>query len=368
MTHAPTNAISWHHRLSPWAVAALTSTAMSVLSTGQMLMLLNARGEASQSWRVLVYGLVQWWLWGVVAVCVWRQVQPLPPARRTIRSLLRTHAPIALGVTLARAVILAALGQFAFDTAGEPRPFWQWVVSYLLGRGAVDVALYAAIGAGALLVAERSRLAGQQRMQEQLTAQLATAELRALRMQLQPHFLFNTLHAIRILVDESPARAQRMIILLGDLLRTVLTADGAQLVPLSQELDFARRYLDIEQLRFEDRLTVTIDVPASLLSIPVPGFLLQPLVENAIRHGVSQSAGSGYVRMSAKMESADLVIDIENSGPLAEAAATHGVGLTTTRERLARLYDGRASCRLTNFSGGVRARVRVPVSEARDVA
>ena len=201
-------------------------------------------------------------------------------------------------------------------------------------------------------------------MQEQRTAALASqlvqAELRALRMQLQPHFLFNTLHAITVLITEQPARARRMLVLLGDLLRSTLVADGEPEVPLARELEFARRYLEIEAVRFEERLAVQFEIPDALTAALVPNFVLQPLVENAVAHGVGRSTLPCTVRVSAMQEGQQLVLDVWNDGTLAPVPERTGVGLTTTRERLTRIYGSAGTCTLEQVDAGVRARVTMP--------
>ena len=186
-------------------------------------------------------------------------------------------------------------------------------------------------------------------------------------MQLQPHFLFNTLHAITVLIAEQPARARRMLVLLGDLLRSTLVADGEPEVPLARELELARRYLEIEAVRFEERLTVAFDIPAALMEALVPNFVLQPLVENAVTHGVGRTALPCTVRVTATQDGARLVLDVWNDGTVVPVPERTGVGLATTRERLTRLYGGAGTCTLDQVGTGVRARVMLPFRRSADV-
>ena len=136
----------------------------------------------------------------------------------------------------------------------------------------------------------------------QLEARLAQAQLEVLKGQLHPHFLFNTLHAISTLIHRDPDAADEMVAQLSDLLRMTLANIGVQEVPLQQELEFLRRYLDIQQMRFQDRLQVIVDVPADTLDIQVPNQVLQPLVENAIHHGVDARRGDGLIEIRARAE------------------------------------------------------------------
>src|SRR5262249_2873049 len=136
----------------------------------------------------------------------------------------------------------------------------------------------------------------------QLEGRLAQAELQNLKAQLQPHFLFNTLHAISVLMQENVQAANRMLVRLSELLRMALDTAGAQEVTLKQEVEFAQRYLEIEQTRFQDRLSVKIDVDPSALDARAPSLLLQPLVENAVRHGIARRAGAGLLEIIARRE------------------------------------------------------------------
>ena len=197
----------------------------------------------------------------------------------------------------------------------------------------------------------------------QLEAQLATAQLQVLKMQLQPHFLFNTLHAIAELVHEDPRAADRMVSGLGSLLRISLDSAGRQMVTLREELEFLEAYLAIEQVRFRERLTVSMDIDPHALDARVPHLLLQPLVENAIRHGVSPRMAAGRVTVAATRRDGRVEIEIADNGrglpngtPRAE-----GVGLSNTRARLEQLYGGEFKLELANGpAGGAVARLALP--------
>ena len=180
-----------------------------------------------------------------------------------------------------------------------------------------------------------------------LAAQVAEARLGALRMQLHPHFLFNSLNAITVLVrDRDTVAAGRMLDLLSDVLRQVLRSDQAHEVSLADELRFLERYLAIEQVRFSDRLVVRFDVDDTLMDAAVPEFLLQPLVENALRHGIAQRADAGTVEVSARREGDSLILSVTDNGPGPHAGRRdengNGLGLANMRERLTTLYGSRA--------------------------
>jgi LytS/YehU family sensor histidine kinase len=185
---------------------------------------------------------------------------------------------------------------------------------------------------------------------------VATARLGALKAQLQPHFLFNTLNAIVVLVRQQKGRqAEETLARFSDLLRAVLADMDAQEVPLSRELEYLRLYLSIEQVRFPDRLRVQIDVDPELLDAAVPHMALQPLVENAIRHGIGRRSTSGVIAIRALREGASLQIEVSDDGPGFQqegAPGGMGLGLANTRARLEQLYGGQAELRTGNAPGG----------------
>ena len=198
-----------------------------------------------------------------------------------------------------------------------------------------------------------------------LQSQLAMAQLQALKMQLHPHFLFNTLHAISALVGKNPEAADKMIARLSDLLRMSLESDGAQEVLLEQELEFLQGYLDIQKTRFGDRLSVVMDIDADVLHALVPNMILQPLVENAIKHGIAPRSSGGNIAITVSRRDGFLNIQIEDDGPglpsQAASGITFGVGLSNTRARLEQLYRGAHRFELSNAAeGGLLVELEVP--------
>ena len=202
----------------------------------------------------------------------------------------------------------------------------------------------------------------------QLESRLAQAQLDVLRMQLQPHFLFNTLHTISAFMQEGEIEAaDRMISRLSDLLRLALESAGAQEVPLRQEMDFLHRYLEIQQIRFQDQLRVRLEVPDELLDACVPSLILQPLVENAIKHGVTPRAEGGEVTVTVSREQDVLRVTVRDDGPGlsasgARSATCGGVGLANTQARLAQLYGDRHRFSVANHpAGGVLVELSIPL-------
>jgi len=199
--------------------------------------------------------------------------------------------------------------------------------------------------------------------QARLSTQLAEARLSALRMQLSPHFLFNTLNAITVLVrDHRTEDASQMLELLSDVLREVLRSRKHAETTLHEELAFIEKYLTIEQVRFSDRLDIRWSIDPTARDILVPELILQPLVENAIRHGISHLTHGGIIEIRAKESNNEILLSVRDNGPGYEASAEEGLGLANTRERLSTLYGSSGHLELIPAEGGgVIATVRFPI-------
>jgi two-component sensor histidine kinase len=214
------------------------------------------------------------------------------------------------------------------------------------------------------IVRNKARLEETRRLQAaaaELDAQLADARLNALRAQLNPHFLFNTLNGISTLVDEDPPGARRMIARLSDLLRHTLSEGDEQEIALKRELEMLRLYLDIMEVRFQGKLEVSIEAEKSLDDALVPNLVLQPLVENAFRHGLALMQTVGRVAVRAERDNGDLVLTVRDNGGGPANPVREGVGLTNTRARLTQLYGARQRLALTaDDGGGARVEVRLP--------
>jgi len=198
-----------------------------------------------------------------------------------------------------------------------------------------------------------------------LRTQLAQAQLEALKMQIHPHFLFNTLHSISALLSKDTEAARKMISRLGDFLRLTLENGGATEVSLQQELEFLKGYLEIERIRFKDRLTTTINVDPEVLNVQVPNLILQPIVENAMRHAIART-NAGEVEITAMPRNGAVRIEIKDNGPGIDAtkplrATSTGLGLVNTQARLVGLYGSSARLELRNrISGGLTVMLEIP--------
>jgi LytS/YehU family sensor histidine kinase len=232
-----------------------------------------------------------------------------------------------------------------------------------------DLILYGVILLVSYMLDSEKRLATQRTETARLNEQLSKAQLNALRRQIEPHFLFNTLNAIAGLVREKRSDAAvNMIAGLSDFLRRVVQDSDRQQVPLVEELEFAQKYLDIEKVRFAERLQVDVEVPGDLLPAQVPSLILQPMVENAVKHGIAKRVQGGAIRIAASRSNGKITLSVYNDGPSlpAEREQTRsGVGMSNVRTRLQGLYGDQFELSLKNdAAGGVTASVSIPFISA----
>ena len=204
-------------------------------------------------------------------------------------------------------------------------------------------------------------LSDSERRLSKLQTELARAQLQALKMQLHPHFLFNTLNSISALLHKDVETADEMIGELGEFLRLTLTNPDSNEIVLRKEIDFLKCYLRIEELRFKDRLATDFEIEPDTLDALLPNLILQPIVENAIHHGVSVRTGSGQIRVTTQRENGKLRISIQDDGPGASEEIQEGIGLSNTRERLRRLYGEQFRLEMENLArGGFVVKIEIP--------
>ena len=250
-----------------------------------------------------------------------------------------------------------------------PPAFLELWGRYLYSGLLLFLILYATILTISYIFHSHERLAIQQAETARLNEQLSKAQLEALRRQIEPHFLFNTLNAIAGLIREQKNDAAiSMVAGLSDLLRRVLNDSGKQQVPLRDEVEFVEKYLHIQKTRFAERLQVSLNVPSDLLSAEVPSLILQPFVENAIKHGIAQRAQGGTVRISAARRNGMLSLSVYNDGPRVSTESqlsSAGIGISNARTRLQALYGNSFDLQITNLdSSGVEVSISVPFKEA----
>jgi two-component sensor histidine kinase len=279
------------------------------------------------------------------------------------------HGAACACIGLAYAALVAGietlLDPWAYAT--PPGPYGALLVQKFFDQLLSSVILYGCVLLVGYLLESRERLARQQMEAARLNEQLSKAQLNALRQQIEPHFLFNTLNAVAGLIREGRSDAAvNMIAALSDLLRRVVNDSQRQEVPLGEELEFLRKYLDIQKARFAERLELRVEVPGELCRAWVPSLILQPIVENAVKHGIAKRAEGGAIEISAARVNGVLTLNVYNDGPqlAAEWEKNGGIGLSNVRTRLESLYGDQFELRMGNEEArGVRVAVSVPWRE-----
>ncbi len=302
--------------------------------------------------------LVQFYVWAVLSPLVFRFSRRFPIELRplNVRNLLLYFPALISFAGIHQVIHLAVLWSITPRWRQKYPALIDCYRAYFAFGFYIDliIALLIVIAVHTLLYYQSFRASVL--AQSSLKAQLAQAQLRALKMQLHPHFLFNTLHSISSLVLEDPPKANSMIARLGDFLRLTIDNSDQQLVTLKEETEFLRCYLDIEQVRFGDRLTVTFELEPQTLSAQVPHFILQPMVENAIQHAIAPRSARGHINIEAKRLNSLLRVAITDNGPGISSNANlpwkQGVGLTNVRTRLQQIYGPDFRFELMNANGG----------------
>jgi signal transduction histidine kinase len=306
---------------------------------------------------------LSWFAWAVWSPIIISASKRFPFERGRIARAVAVHMAVGVVVISLQLVFMAYVWQW-FDLI-PVRGLSSKLAFGWRGYGDLYVVVYLAI-VGAHAAARWYEAWQEQRLvAARLERDLTAAQLSALRSQLNPHFLFNSLHSVVTLIGRDPDGARRMVVRLADLLRATLGIAEEQQVPLSRELEMVRNYLDIELVRFADRLSVTYDVDESLFDALVPAFALQPFVENAIIHGISRLSGPGLIRISAHAANGTLHLSVTDNGPgpNVQTAQRSGIGLTNLRARLETLYSpGSASLSVSHApEGGAIARLAIPL-------
>ena len=304
----------------------------------------------------LAYTAPDWYAWALVAPIILWLGRRFPLERGRWLRGLRVHVPAAIVISLVKIGLVyggTRLFEWLPDRGGGPGAFHSSLFTYVI---------IVAIGQG--FAYYRMQQAAQLRT-SRLEASLAEARLDALKLQLQPHFLFNTLHAISSLMHKDVDAADRMISRLSELLRGAIEKVGVREVTLKEELEFLSGYLEIERTRFHDRLSIKQEIDPAMLDASVPNLMLQPLVENAVRHGIEPKTGPGEIFIRCSKRNSVLVVNINDDGPGLDSAhdgrSREGVGLSNTRSRLEQLYGDAYRLELVNgASGGVALTLEIP--------
>lgn len=340
-----------------WMIPALLSTAETVIFAAQ-------RGHPIALWRAFVGEAPQWFGWALLTPAILALAERFPLQRaRPAAVLVHVAASLLAGLLLAAADALVN-AWVRPNGAG----FLANTRIWFLGSLAATTLVYFAIVIAGYAWRNGARLREREREAAALEAELRRAQLGALRMQLQPHFLFNSLNAVMALVrDHDTARALGALALLGDVLRATVNAGDANEATLAAELDFVRQYLHLEQMRFGDRLAVAFDTAGAPADALVPVFILQPFVENALKHGVLHGRERNAIAIAAGVDGGSLVLSVRDDGrglpPLGNGS---GVGIANARRRLEHLYGARATLAVNPGTAGrgVDVTIAIPLVRA----
>jgi two-component system LytT family sensor kinase len=345
-----------------WGVIILAWTVPALVAAYSDYGAAVLRGHALPFWRAVAIEFPGWYVWILFTPLVFALARRFP-----LRGL-RSAWPLLAHTGLMAVAALVYTTVYAWSNAVFGLPpitvTRQYIEIVLVGSTLMTLVLYAATLAAVLAVASERRNRAHELRTAALATQLVRAELQTLRGQLHPHMLFNALHTIALLARRNSGdEAARVTNLLAGVLRSVLESGGADERTLGEEIALVEQYLDIELVRFADRLGVQWNVAAEVRDAMVPTLFMQPLVENALRHGISRLPEGGTVAITAVHDADTLEITVWNSGPPLLIALTghRGLGVRNTAERLARLYGAGGTLSVTNDPrGGVSACVRVP--------
>ena len=335
-------------------------TVVGAVSASQSLISYAAYGEETRLWLVIKLSLSVWYAWAVLAPIIYLAGRRFPLERGGWGRNLSIH--VALNVVILVASVLLLMGVRRAFGVSSTRGLQLELI------GSINTSLMAYWTIILLAHAVGYYQEGRARLlrTSELTAQLSEARLEALRAQLHPHFLFNTMHAISAFLREDPEKAETMLAELADLLRIAMDDADEQTVSLDREMEFIHRYLSIQKARLGDRLQIEVDVDSDVRSARVPNLVLQPLVENAVEHGIADRLGPGRLWIRAVGDDGQLHLEVADDGPGLPAdkldPSRWRIGLRNTRDRLAQLYDGEQRFELTNRpEGGLSVRITIPL-------
>jgi two-component system LytT family sensor kinase len=348
-----------NHRWIRWVALAGFWTFIALLYGNQTYFFMRAEGMHHQWWRIIVWQILVWNTWTALTPLILWAGRRFPIERARLQRGVLLHLPIFAVVSSLNIATFTMLyiSVRPFDVLQDNVPFSHQYFEKLLSRFPLDFLIYSAILGVGYAFDYYEKYRERESRATQLESQLAQAQLESLKMQLHPHFLFNTLHAISGLVREQKNKAAvSMIAGLSQLLRHALETSRKQEVSLREELEFLELYLDIQQMRFSDRLTIEMDVEPETLDAAVPNLILQPIIENAISHGIAPRIEGGLIRLSTRSQNGILEIKVADDGQGLQnewrLEDTSGIGLANTKARLEQLYGSAHRFSVRNREGG----------------
>jgi signal transduction histidine kinase len=348
-----------------WSVIFIGATLLALFSSLMAWRFTVSLGRETTYWRTLVVlNTTYWYLWALFTPAIIWLSQHFRFERQGLWRAILVHLPSVAVFSLTHILTMSGVQWWIARAQGRPFPWWEEAQrSAILNFDWEMMTYWTIVGLSHAVLYYRESKDRALRT-AQLETRLVEAQLRALQQQLHPHFLFNTLHAISALMHRDVEAADRTLTRLSDLLRLTLEHIGQQEIPLQSELDFLARYLQIEQTRFADRLVVRFDVQPETLDTLVPNLILQPLVENAIKHGVAKKSGPGHIDISARRDGDKLHMEVRDDGVgLSEDALTalqKGIGVSTTRARLQHLFGADYRFEFHRQTAGLSVVVSIP--------
>jgi len=358
--------LKWVGIIAVWAV-------LGVIYAGPIYLEVRAEKMGHAAWRIFSWGILTWLAWApLTPAMIWlaRRFSLVGAAWK--RSLL-VHLPAFVLISMAHSAAATAIALTIrpFDDMGDsPMEFWPRFLSRTQGSFGSHLLVYGAVIGICYALDYYRKYREREFLASRLEAQLAQAQLDSLRMQLHPHFLFNTLNSIVGLVrDNKNEAAVNMLVGLSDLLRHTLEHSSRQEVELREELNFIKLYLSIQEMRFSDRLRIELDIDPATSKALVPNLILQPLTENALRHGIARSAASGMVGIRSAVEDGHLRLTVYDNGAGLpddwQLKGSAGIGLANTVARLQQLYEEDHRFDIRNREGGgVEAVILMPLRTA----
>ena len=353
-------AADWNARW--WIAGFFAWTALALLSVLQYAVRNWYRDQPVEWARMGTFLLADWYTCGVFIPLLVVVTRRWPVDRRHLATRLPMHVAL---------LLVATLGKLALDIPVQRLlgiPNDRTYAASIAGGGITEAIAFACVAAALHAIEFYRRYRERETQALQLQARLSDAQLRALRAQLNPHFLFNTLNAATTLLHRDPHAADAMLTRLGELLRITLRFDPEHETPLREEMELLDRYLAIMEARFSDRVTIVREIDPAVADAPVPSFILQPLLENAFEHGVAKLQRRGTIEVSARAHGGTLVLTVRDDGPgpaldhSSNGNSGNGVGLTNTRNRLSELYGAEGSLTLAHpADGGTVVEVRIPL-------
>jgi len=351
-------------RFLQWTLIFVAWTLIVVTFSVQAYVFAVVRGRPDNFWHEFLVAASDWYVWAALTPLVLFFCRRVRITSNNWLSAVPVHLAIGILISFLQLAIQVRLNYIV--NPGYKMGYWRVLYFFATFKGHINLLTYWVIVAlnHGFYYYEQSR--ARELAWSRMETDLANAQLQVLNMQLHPHFLFNTLNSISTLISDDPQAARQMVLKLSDLLRASLNKIDQPAVPLQQELELLECYISIEQTRFKDRLAIEKEIDSAALACEVPTMILQPLVENAVRHGIGKHRQADRISIIAQRSNGRLLLEVknrvgsvENDGP----APARGIGLTNTRARLEQLYSSQHSFEIANREGGgVAVKLTLPAS------